>query len=272
MNRQVAHYTLIRLLPHADAGEFVNVGVVLAVPVRGEFEFRLLRPVGRVTHFFPEFTAALLREVRDDVGHELSRLRERVAAGQDALAVLGELCQPREALIRYAAPRTLFCESTAVTLNGLIRRFVERDGEEVQRRREDLLNRQVRRTLAGLKLGRAFVEAPLGNDQFKVRLPFVHQQEGVTRAVIKPLDLALDEPQKVFDHADPWVQRLRRLRRIHAQPWALLIPAEIRSDDPACRAAAEELLQELRREAQATVIDAGDVKRLTEFIHEHAAA
>ena len=32
MNRHVADYTLVRLLPQADAGEFANIGVVLVLP------------------------------------------------------------------------------------------------------------------------------------------------------------------------------------------------------------------------------------------------
>jgi hypothetical protein len=271
MNRQVAHYTLIRLLPQAEAGEFVNVGVVLAVPARGEFEFRLLRPVGRVTHFFPEFTATLLRQVRDDVRLELARLRDRVAAGHDALLVLAELCRPREALIRYAPPRTLFCGETKAALDQLMTRFVERDAEEVQRRREALLNRQVRRTLGELKLAKAFTDEQLGNDQFHVRLPFVHRAGGVTRAVIKPLDLALDEPQKIFDHVDPWIQKLKRLRRIDAAPWALVIPTDATTEDTSCRAAAQEVMDELQRETRALLVDVNDVDRFTALVREHVS-
>ncbi len=35
MQREIAHYTLVRLLPQADSGEFANIGVVLACPQQG---------------------------------------------------------------------------------------------------------------------------------------------------------------------------------------------------------------------------------------------
>ena len=43
MKRLFAHYTLVRLLPQADAGEFANIGVVLACPETGYFGFRLMK-------------------------------------------------------------------------------------------------------------------------------------------------------------------------------------------------------------------------------------
>ena len=81
MDHHIAHYTLVRLLPQVDAGEFANVGVVLACPKQGYFEFRLIRRYGRVTRFFEEFTGDLFLRVRREVEAELRHIRTHVGTG-----------------------------------------------------------------------------------------------------------------------------------------------------------------------------------------------
>ena len=67
MKRLFAHYTLIRLLPQADAGEFANIGVVLACPETGHFGFRLWQKQRRLTQFFDEITRDLLVKLRKEL-------------------------------------------------------------------------------------------------------------------------------------------------------------------------------------------------------------
>ena len=55
MARHIAHYTLVRLLPQSDSGEFANMGVVVACPALGFFDFRLITRYRRITQFFEEF-------------------------------------------------------------------------------------------------------------------------------------------------------------------------------------------------------------------------
>jgi hypothetical protein len=274
MNRQVAHYTLVRLLPQADAGEFVNIGVVLVCPALRAFDFRLLKKTARVTHFFPEFTGGLYREVRNDLRRELEHLQQHVTAGADGLGVLSELCRPRETMIRYAAPRTLFSTGQTATIEQLMGRFVERDGAEVERRREQVLNQHIRATLSHSQFANAFKEDNVGDSNFHVRLPFVHQRDGTTLAAIKPLDLTQDEPQKIYEHADPWIQKLRRLQRMRLIPAeALLIPTErTSSGDAQLQAAIQAVEEELVRELHARVVASDDDAAILGFAREHVAS
>ena len=140
MNRHVANYTLVRLLPQADAGEFANIGVVLACPDRKFFDFRLIKRYTRVTQFFEEFARPLFPKVRSEVQAELDYLKQRVLAGQAGpggmMAVMTELARPREAMIRYAPLRTVLTDDPAADLERLLARFVARDGQEVQRSEE----------------------------------------------------------------------------------------------------------------------------------------
>ena len=71
----------------------------------------------------------------------------------------------------------------AADLERLLARFVVRDGQEVQQRRELLMNQQIRKTLVDFKLGEVFKEDKLGDDGFHVKLPFVKQHNGVAWAV-----------------------------------------------------------------------------------------
>lgn len=229
-NRQAALYTLVRLLPQADAGEFANVGVVMACPQQRSFEFRLIKRYTRVTRFFDEFAGDLFRRVRMEVQAELAHIRERLlAGGADAkaiTAVMNELARPREGLIRYAPVRTLLTTDPQADLDRLFRRYVQRDPKDVQQRREELLERGVRTVLLQQKLRDAFVADEIGTDDYHVRFPFVHERDGQAVAVIKPLDLTQDEPQKIYDHGGLWVQRIGRLQRMEVLPEGLLIPAQ----------------------------------------------
>ena len=64
MARHIAHYTLVRLLPQSDSGEFANMGVVVACPALGFFDFRLITRYRRITQFFEEFNRELFTQVR----------------------------------------------------------------------------------------------------------------------------------------------------------------------------------------------------------------
>lgn len=229
-HREVALYTLVRLLPQADAGEFANIGVVLACPQQRRFDFRLIRRYTRVTRFFEEFAGDLFRRVRGEVQAELEHIRKTLLAGPaDAKAVaalMSDLARPRESLIRYAPVRTLLTADPEADLERLFRRYVQPDAQDVQQRRDELVERAVRGVLLQQRLRAAFVPDEIGTEDYHVRFPFVHEREGQPVAVIKPLDLTQDEPQKIYDHGGLWVQRIGRLQRMHALPEGLLIPAE----------------------------------------------
>jgi hypothetical protein len=229
MNRLLAHYTLVRLLPQADAGEFANIGVVLACPDTGYFGFRLLRKQRRVTHFFEETTRELLAKLLKELTAELNHVGQVLAAtrsGVQILQVMQELAQPRETMIRYARLRTLMTEDPGADLDKLFMRYVQRDLSVAPQPYEQQLTQLVRRTLAGEKLADAFVPDDVGTEEFHVRLPLVYERDGQAIAAIKPLDLTQDEPTKIYTHGDLWLGHIRRLNRMNLRPEGLLIAAE----------------------------------------------
>ncbi len=268
MNRLFAHYTLIRLLPQADAGEFANIGVVMACPDTGFFGFRLARRQRRVTQFFEEITRELLTRLRKELTAELHHIGEIMATTRSRtqmLHVMQDLAKPRETLVRYAPLRTLVTEDPVADLDRLFMRYIQRDLSVAPQPYEQQLTRLVRRTLAGEKLAEAFVPDDVGTDEFHVHLPLVYERDGQTIAAIKPLDLTQDEPTKIYTHGDVWLGHIRRLERMHLRPEGLLIAAEGPdvADDKRHRAY-RDIVDELAQ-MQVTVVDRTDAPGIIKF-------
>ena len=231
MERDIAHYTLVRLLPQVDAGEFANIGVVLACPKQGFFEFRLIKRYGRVTRFFDEFTIDLFLRVRREIEAELRHIRTQIgdSGARDQslmLRVLQDLTKARESMVRYAPLRMLMTDNPEAELNRLVARYVQRNGEGLPQRREEALTRHVNKILRAKQLAHVFEPDEVGPEEFHVPLPLVYEREGRVLAAIKPLDLTQDEPVKVYEHGDLWVGRLRRLKNLGALPAGMLVPVE----------------------------------------------
>lgn len=268
MKRLFAHYTLIRLLPQADAGEFANIGVVLACPETGYLGFKLMRKQRRVTQFFEEITRDLLTKLRKELTTELDHIQRMAAtryARAELLQVLQDLAKPRETLVRYAPLRALMTDDPAVDLEKLFERYVQRDLNVVPEYHEQVLVKLVKRTLATEKLADAFLANDVGTDDFHVRLPFVYERDGLAVAAIKPLDLTQDEPTKIYTHGDLWLGHIRRLRALHLQPQGLLIAAEgPNADDTKRFRAYNDIVGELRL-MDVTVVDRADARSIVQF-------
>ena len=270
MQRDIAHYTLVRLMPQVDAGEFANIGVLLACPKQGYFEFRLIKRYGRVTRFFEEFSGDLFLRVRREVEAELRHIRTHVGtrgALDQALVlrVLQDLTKPRESMIRYAPLRLLLTEDPEADLARLVARYVQRNVEGLRQRREEVLTRHVGRVLRTQQLGAAFEPDEVGPDEFPVQLPLVYERDGKVLAAIKPLDLTQDEPVKIYEHGDLWVGRLRRLKQLGALPAGMLVPVEgPKADDPRRYRAFADIVNELGA-IDIEVTEAANNARILEF-------
>ena len=174
-------------------------------------------------------------------------------------------------MIRYASLRTLLTRDPAADLERLLARFVARDGQDVQQRRELLMNQQIRKTLADFKLAEVFKEDELGDDGFHVKLPFVNQRNGAAWAVIKPNDLAQDEPQRIYDHGDVWTQRFKRLQRMKQIGGGLLVPIQRPPANDARRTKACEEIEAALRELGAEVTAGVDIAPVIAFARRYAA-
>ena len=282
MSRHIAHYTLVRLLPQPDAGEFANIGVVIGCPAAGFFNFLLITRHGRVTRFFEEFTGDLFIQVRHEVTAELAHLRQQIQARQQASGlreeslirrVIEDLAQPRETMIRYAPPRIALTTDPKQLLDEVFARYVQRDRQESDKRRESVLDQQIRRLLRqqDSTLYRNFRrDTDVGTGDFSVPFPLVHFHDDRPRAAIKALDLTQSDPQKIYDHGGWWAERLRRLHRKKAMPEGVLITVETPGvERDRCHRASLEILEELQELPAVYIARIDQPEHILDFARAH---
>lgn len=272
MNRFACQYAIIRFLPYAETGEFANVGVVLACPATGYFGARLMptKKTGRITGFFEQLDKRIYREAMGYLKEELDRVgalvRERGTAGHQGFVqqMFGGLTRQREAMLRFGETRVILAEQPQDTLDKLFATVVERDFAD-KAYHDQILIRGVREALRKANLRDYFQEGDIGNEDLHIHVPFVHKREGRAQLAIKPLDLAKDVPNLVYEVGGRWVDRVHRMKRHNLLPGAMLFAVKMpdaRIDR--ARTAADEILGDLRGKGVQTVPIA-DTAAITAF-------
>ncbi len=127
MNNLLTQYTLVRVLPRSDAGEFANIGVVLACPQTHFLGFKLLENTARVSQFFPQITDPLLRQLCDELAAELDHVKQaalRDATTASITRVMQDLSRPLESLVQYSTLRACVTDDPQAELDALFARYV----------------------------------------------------------------------------------------------------------------------------------------------------
>ncbi len=231
-------YAVVQFLPYAETGEFANVGVVLLCPDTGYFGFRLqnVRPTRHITGFFERLDRSVYARALDLFQQELVRVKAHFdteatrANGDAARQLFAALTHPREAIVRFAPTRAVMTAAPEKELDTLFGRYVEHDFATPEHR-EEVLEKRIGQLLRGLSLEKPFQAHTLGNDETRARFPFVLMENDHPIKAIKPLFLAQDEPHKIFEHADFWLPKMRRLRARALLPEATLISTEAPPED-----------------------------------------
>lgn len=236
MKNEACQYSIIQFMPYAETGEFANVGIVLMCPRARYFGFLLQdKRWARVTRFFGDVDAKIYKECLRYVRDELKRFRTVLKTGpidgrkkyidEDlATRLFREATRTRETIVRFGHSRAILTSDPKAELKRLFGFYVEHDFA-TKEYRETTMTRRVRKLLADFHLSDAYVEDRVGNDEFKVKFPFVHRDETDTR-VIKPLHLAHDDPTKILEHGGTWLNRIDRLKRRGLLPNASLFAVE----------------------------------------------
>ncbi|MDP2832266.1 MAG: DUF3037 domain-containing protein [Pseudomonadota bacterium] len=229
MNKLACRYAIVQFLPYPETGEFANVGVALLCPEAKYFGYRLqTRRIGRVTAFFEDVGRTTYSRALRLFAQELERaakgLAEVAFAHDDpeaARLAFGRLIHPREAIVRFAPQRVYLAEAPEAALEHLFGHYV--DHEFVTREyQENQLEKRIAAMLRTMALNQPFHPQVLGNDEVHARFPFVQGGVGAAEKLIKPFFLAQDEPNRIYDHADPWLQKMRRLRSRNLLPRRVL--------------------------------------------------
>lgn len=280
--RVACNYAVVRFLPYPEAGEFVNIGVVLHSPATGYFDFRLLdaKRTSRVRGFFPELKKDHYRDAVKHCAEELQRMRGEVGiAGKTAeqtaldpavgLALFRELIRPRETIIRFSNAGTALAAQPDELLHELFERYVLRMFAQGTEYQEEIMQHRVASTLRQHKLITRFREAQVGDEDYHVTFPFVYQPKiGLFARAIKPLNLNQNQSTKIIEHGEAWLTRIRRLRRIHKAPQEILFPVHCPpKTDKRRYAASKEICAELEK-LEARVVQESDETALVAFANE----
>jgi hypothetical protein len=279
MRRTPCHYAVVRFRPYAETGEFVNVGLAVVAPEAGEFAFKCdVRRRRRVSQFFPELESVIFQSAMQGMAAELNRMAQLLRAdllnpgnAAQATATFRELTRPREGLLSFGTPGTLLAVTAEAALEELHGRYIQRKFAQRPEYQEALMQRQLGQFLGRHHLRKLYRSGRMvGNEQFHVLMPFVHERNARVVKALKPLDLDRKEPTDVYQHGDQWLTALKRLREFGHAPDHMVFPVRLPQLNhlemascalPPRHTAARELVAEFRQ-AGAVVVDFEDQAEL----------
>ena len=230
MNRIACKYAILRFVPYPETGEFANVGVVVVAPKSNEFEFLLeTRKTQRLTHFFEHLDRQVYRDAIAAFYNELDFLKQQVINGVlGATDAFSLIAQPRETMLAFGEARgaLIDAENTQQITQQLFAHYAEREFAK-QPNYEAQLQAKVKKLVRDLDLKRQFVQASVEDKGLEVKFELAQLGDNdVVERVIKPLSFQQDEARAVFNHADTWLAKLRRLEAFDLLPKDLIFPFE----------------------------------------------
>ena len=266
----------IELIPYADQGEFVIVGVFAIDPGGRTLHWRLQKPAKttRLVGFFPEIDRRQFRETLRQLNEEWTELGAQInqdrgtraleLAEMDGGLLFRTLTQPRGGNLRYQARGTVIEADIEGWLDRRFNKLVLREIEATEAPEEKRLTDEVRRQLGVWKVVKTWKEAVVGPEAYHARFPFAYRkgpEEPVLRA-IKPLYLAGATPVHILEHGDAWLQKIRRLRHFGEAPEVLIFPLAFpENEDSAHHENARLVAEDLQREG----VEVLDANRLVEL-------
>lgn len=256
MKHFACRYAIVQFAPYTETGEFANVGVVIACPETGYFDFKLqTRRYKRITAFFDELNADVYRTALKAIETELARIQHLAlelpagpARADQIRDLITALTHPREAMVRFGQVRPILTQDPAAQLGKLFDHYVDHafvTPEYV----EHTITQRIHTLLSGLTLPAPFKSERIGDDQIHANFPLVQRLDGHLTKIIKPFNLAQDEPNLIFDHGDAWLQKVRRLRKRNLLPRDVLFAVAAPPESDAKRFGAyTEICAELTQE------------------------
>jgi Protein of unknown function (DUF3037) len=249
MNTYACRYAVVQFVPYTETEEFANVGVVLACPETGFFDFKLqTRRVRRVTAFFDELPGNVYRHAVRVFQGELERVKglatqERSTAGVRDL--FKALIHPREAIVRFGRERVVLATDPALELQRLYEHYVERSFATPEYV-ETTIGKRLRVLLDRVTPERPFRPERIGDEDYYANFPLVQKLDGVMHKVIKPFNLGHEQTVDIYDHGEMWIAKIKRLRNKRLLPEEILFALSRPSvDDIRRRTAADEICTEL---------------------------
>lgn len=205
-------YSIVRYAPFAETEEFVNIGIVMCVPKRREFHFKLTKSNNsRVRHFFRD--DSVFPYARDAVHKELMFAQGVIRDIHDPYKVadfFNTFIAPRESIFFFSPPRVVLSENPSQELTDIYNKFINHS-EYTKERKENILTRELKDRLNRYDdLRNLFKKEKIEGELSKFTLPFVAKQKEEIVCVIKPLAFAQQAASGMIEHCDSWVARITR--------------------------------------------------------------
>ncbi len=243
--RITCNFAVVQFLPYPETGEFVNVGVVLTAPAVGFLKYKLeTKQRKRVTDFFPEMDADLFVAGRKGFADELDRVTRLAGASdkpdghpplpfhQEYIKTLfRQLVRPTETLFRFSKIGTLLAESPAQALEQLFAHYVERQFAKTEEYQETVMTKRLKALLKENRLHPLYEPRTLGDDLYRVKLPFVHAENNRIERAFAPLNLGQQDTTRIIEHANLWGNRLDHLGRLEQKPEKMLFVVHTDTSD-----------------------------------------
>ncbi|WP_051927693.1 DUF3037 domain-containing protein [Ruegeria halocynthiae] len=230
-------YTIVRYAPLSETGEFANIGVVLACPKSGYFNFELkTRKYARITHFFNGLDKNLYRAAASNLKLELKRMRYATLGEHGQMTLdfpeaslprlfLQELLRKREGVIRFSNARMSIAEDPDVELQRLYKYYVDKDFVTPMYA-EQIMEREIRGKLKKWHVSNDYVERRITDGVYGRRFPFVKISGDRAVSVIKPISLAQERPESIIEHANKWSFALKRFQKAGKLPTDIFLPVK----------------------------------------------
>lgn len=273
MKKLVCQYAIVRFLPYIETGEFANVGIVFLCPETGYFDYRILNKTSRINAFFDELNKSLFRDAKNSFELELKRIKQFVLEKNETRSleknfvnhIFTELTRPREVLMRFDSVRTLLTETPPEQLNELFAFYVERNFI-AQVYEDKLIEKNVRNVLKSADLISRYRQETLGDHEtYHATFPFVYMEDGHASKVIKPLNLAHDDPADIFNHGWAWMGKIDKLRAMKYLTEDVMLAVKKPSTELGPRNDMyQEVVEKLTKE-KILVVQANDKVKILEF-------
>jgi hypothetical protein len=231
LERSACKYSVIRFQPFPETEEFVNIGIVIASPKNGVFDFRVQKKKrhARVTSFFHEVSRESYVDAIEMLERELSRVRDISLKSkgnpEEVRRIFDALVHPREAIIRFSEQRVQMSDNPSNVVNILFNHYVERDFAS-QEDKEATLEYRIKQLVQDLELDKPFRLKQVGDEFVSAKFPLVQEIDSKPSKIIKPFFLSQSEPSKIISYGGSWVDKISRMRKRRLLPQAVLFTVE----------------------------------------------
>lgn len=220
-------FAVIRFMPHVQTREFANIGIIATCPKTAYFDFKIETRYQRLSQFFQYFNANVYRTAIGEYIKALNDIKSdlQYATADECRVALDSLTAPFETIIQTSPIYASMCHNEADELNRLFAYYVHHSFAKEQP--ETAFTRQIAEMIKGWHTRHPFREMKLGDGEYHVNLPLVQSPaDNQISKIIKPIYLGQNDPADMYQKADKWIARFKRLKsfRFIQSDTAIMLP------------------------------------------------